>query len=233
MQGYGYQFWLCQNGAYRGDGAFGQYTIVLPEQDAVIAMNSESGNMQGQLDLVWEHLRPAMKPTALPANAAAQAKLTATLAALALPLAHGQPTSPAAERISGKTFKLEANALKLQSVTLHFAKDEARFTANDGAADHEVTSGLGKWVHGETAFPGTPPRLISGGAPPAGTDHPVAASAAWKDDRTFEMTWRYYETPHRNTVTCRFDGDKVTVELQSSIAKGKDPRGPLQGALGA
>lgn len=233
LQGYGYQFWRCQKGAYRGDGAFGQYTIVLPEQDAVIAMNSETGNMQGQLDLVWEHLLPAMKPAALPANAAAQSKLTATLAALALPLPPGQPTSPTAERISGKIFKLEANPFKLESITLSLAQDEARFVANDGTADHEVTSGLGKWVRGETAFPGTPPRLISGGAPPAGTDHPVAASAAWNDDRTFEMTWRYYETPHRDTVTCRFDGDKVTVGFQSSIAKGKDPRAPLQGTLSA
>jgi CubicO group peptidase (beta-lactamase class C family) len=39
-QGYGYQFWRCRNGAYRGDGAFGQYCIVLPEQDAVIAITA-------------------------------------------------------------------------------------------------------------------------------------------------------------------------------------------------
>ena len=39
-QGYGYQFWRCRNGAYRGDGAFGQYCIVLPEQNAVIAITS-------------------------------------------------------------------------------------------------------------------------------------------------------------------------------------------------
>ncbi len=232
QQGYGYQFWRCQHGAYRGDGAFGQFTIVLPEQDAVIAMNSETSNMQGQLDLVWEHLLPAMKPAALPENLAAQAKLTTTLSALALPLPQGQATSPTAERISGTTFKLDANALKLESLTLTFAKDDARFSASDGAADHEIANGFGNWVRGETAFPGTPPRLISGGAPPAGTEHPVAASAAWKDDLTFEMTWRYYETPHRDTVTCRFDGDKVAVEFQSSIAK-KDPRAPLHGTLSA
>src|SRR5438067_4478295 len=35
-QGYGYQFWRCRHGAYRGDGAFGQFCIVLPEQDAVV-----------------------------------------------------------------------------------------------------------------------------------------------------------------------------------------------------
>ena len=60
LQGYGYQFWRCQGTAFRGDGAFGQYTIVLPEQDAVIVMTSENIIMQGQLDLVWMHLLPAL-----------------------------------------------------------------------------------------------------------------------------------------------------------------------------
>jgi hypothetical protein len=32
-QGYGYQFWRCRHGVYRGDGAFGQYCIVMPEQE--------------------------------------------------------------------------------------------------------------------------------------------------------------------------------------------------------
>jgi len=44
--GYGYQFWMMpQKGAYRADGAFGQITIVLPEQGYVVAMQcSEYGN---------------------------------------------------------------------------------------------------------------------------------------------------------------------------------------------
>ncbi len=32
IQGYGYQFWRCRHDAYRGDGAFGQYCIVLPKR---------------------------------------------------------------------------------------------------------------------------------------------------------------------------------------------------------
>ena len=38
-QGYGFQFWMSRHG-YRGDGAFGQFCVVLPEQDAVIAMTA-------------------------------------------------------------------------------------------------------------------------------------------------------------------------------------------------
>src|SRR5262245_30383623 len=39
-QGYGFQFWRCRHNAYRGDGAFGQYCLVLPEHDAVVAITS-------------------------------------------------------------------------------------------------------------------------------------------------------------------------------------------------
>ena len=35
----------------------------------------------------------------------------------------------------------------------------------------------------------------------------IATSGAWKDENTFEFMLRYYETPHHDTVTCRFEGD--------------------------
>jgi hypothetical protein len=47
----------------------------------------------------------------------------------------------------------------------------------------------------------------------------VAAEGAWNDDHTYEMQWRFYETPHHDTITCRFDGDQITIEFLSSIAE--------------
>jgi hypothetical protein len=58
-QGYGFQFWRSRHG-YRGDGAFGQFMLVLPEADAVVAITSQSPDMQGLLDAVWAHLLPAL-----------------------------------------------------------------------------------------------------------------------------------------------------------------------------
>jgi CubicO group peptidase (beta-lactamase class C family) len=76
-QGYGFQFWRCRHGAYRGDGAFGQYCIVLPEQDAVVVMTADTKDMQGQLNLVWDKLLPAFKSSPLPANDAERENLRA------------------------------------------------------------------------------------------------------------------------------------------------------------
>ncbi len=72
--------------AFRADGAFGQYIVVMPDQDAVLAITSQTGNMQGVLDLVWEHLLPAMHDGALPANAAGIAALHRRIEKLALPV---------------------------------------------------------------------------------------------------------------------------------------------------
>ncbi|MCA9270485.1 MAG: serine hydrolase [Planctomycetales bacterium] len=81
-EGYGFQFWQCRHGAYRGDGRDGQFCIVLPQQEAVIAITAKTGNMQRQLDLVWEHLLPAFHDKPLPEDDAAQARLKETLAGL-------------------------------------------------------------------------------------------------------------------------------------------------------
>ena len=81
-QGYGYQFWRCRHGAYRADGAAGQYCIVLPKQDAVVALTADTNHLQEELGLVWSHLLPAMKPAPLPEDPAAWNRLKQTLSHL-------------------------------------------------------------------------------------------------------------------------------------------------------
>jgi CubicO group peptidase (beta-lactamase class C family) len=82
QQGYGFQFWRCQHNAYRGDGRDGQICLVMPEQDVVIAITAQTGQMQKELDLVWEKLLPAFGSEALPANPAEHEKLKQAAAQL-------------------------------------------------------------------------------------------------------------------------------------------------------
>jgi CubicO group peptidase (beta-lactamase class C family) len=86
-QGYGFQFWQCRHNAYRGDGAGGQFCVVMPDQDMVIAITAATGNMQGELDAVWDNLLPAARDAALPADADGQEKLRQTIGQL---VAHPQ-----------------------------------------------------------------------------------------------------------------------------------------------
>ncbi len=60
VQGYGYQMWRCRHNAFRADGAYGQYIIVMPDQDAVVVNTAQLGDMQAELNLVWDYILPAL-----------------------------------------------------------------------------------------------------------------------------------------------------------------------------
>jgi len=81
-QGYGFQFWRCRHNAYRGDGKDGQFCIVLPDHDAVIAITANTRDMQGELNIVWDKLLPAFQDQPLDDAPDQLAKLKATIATL-------------------------------------------------------------------------------------------------------------------------------------------------------
>ncbi len=60
LQGYGYQMWRCRHNAFRADGANGQYIIIIPDKDAVVAMTANIGDMQEEINLVWDNILPAL-----------------------------------------------------------------------------------------------------------------------------------------------------------------------------
>jgi CubicO group peptidase (beta-lactamase class C family) len=74
-QGYGFQFWRCRHGEFRGDGANGQFCVVMPDQDAVVAITADTRDMQFELNVVWDKLLPALHPSALPPDREAETKL--------------------------------------------------------------------------------------------------------------------------------------------------------------
>jgi CubicO group peptidase (beta-lactamase class C family) len=58
--GYGFGFWPCRYGAYRADGKKGQFIIVLPRQDAVIAINADEQEPSPILYAVWDEILPLL-----------------------------------------------------------------------------------------------------------------------------------------------------------------------------
>lgn len=192
QQGYGYQFWMARHG-YRGDGAYGQFCIVLPEQDTVIAITSANEDMQSVLDAVWEHVLPALGPEARP-DGAADAALADRLARLELPAVVGAP-HPVDES----------------------AWTELSFTPADGRGDEQsslagigLRYGAGSWQislrDAESELPfalGTDGWLVSENAPQPGEGVvPVAASGGWIDPDALRFDVIFVETPHRLEVRC-------------------------------
>ncbi|MEZ0538908.1 serine hydrolase domain-containing protein [Fibrella arboris] len=235
LQGYGYQFWRCRHNGYRGDGAMGQYCIVLPDQDAVVAITSETGDMQAVMDAVWDNILTAFKPNALPADAAGTAALTKKLSSLALTYPNLEANSPLVSTISGKTYAFEPNPTKTRSMSLTFGNGNCTVRLSDEQGSHQLTCGLNRWAESESTLSTKPIKLVPTPIPGEMRTR-MAGTATWQDPNTLLMTWRFIETAHYETVTCRFTADSVAVEFESSIAKinkTKDARPVLQGKMQA
>jgi len=210
-QGYGYQFWHSRHNAYRGDGIFGQYCIVMPDQDAVLAITSgmDIFDMQQPLDLVWDILLPAMTPGALSDDAASHDALTKKLSSLNMIPAQGQATSPTAARVSGRTYAVDANALKLETIAFSFTEMGCTVSLKTAAGEEIILCGYGTWQRGYTTLFNQP--LLFDGAT-------TTASGAWRTEDTFVMVIRLYETPFYHTVVCHFIGDEMMIEAQINIS---------------
>ena len=86
---------------------------------------------------------------------------------------------------------------------------------------YAIDCGIGRWRDGETELPGTPPEfteLIGRTVNPKGPTK-VAAAGAWKDADTFQMQWRYYETPFSDTVTLKFSADALEIVFLNSFTQ--------------
>ena len=231
-QGYGYQFWKCTHRAFRGDGAFGQFCIVMPDQDAVVVITGESFNLQASIGLVWSDLLPAFKEGSLGLDTAADTKLKKRLKSLSIAPPKVSDSSPTAARISAKQFVLEENDFKAKAVKFMFVEGTCLFSLTDDKGEHLVNCSTGKWMEDKNSK--TQLLFPMAGRPEVST--PIAASATWNDPNTLMMTFRYTATAHSDNIICQFVDDKVTIKFLSSVSKGNpeavEKRAELRGKIG-
>jgi hypothetical protein len=204
-QGYGYQFWRARHGFYRGDGAHGQFCIVMPQYDAVVAITAGTRDMASVMNLVWDRIVPALQDAALPPNPTAQRALSAKLASLTLRPQTGDPVSQTARAHMGTRYTFGDNPQSIESLSLDSidAGGVARFAARIAGAEQHITAAPGAWRKGTITT--------------RGVADPIAASGAWTAPDTYKLVVCRYRTPFVTTYTLRFDGDKLTVDSEQNV----------------
>jgi CubicO group peptidase (beta-lactamase class C family) len=207
-QGYGYQFWRCRHHAYRGDGAFGQYCVVMPEQAMVIAITGGLEAMQPVLDLIWTHLLPACNPTPLPDDPATQTTLEQKLARLELPVPQGLQQPEALHAIDGRLYRCEPNDLQITAFSLDVHAAGCTLLLHDADEAHRIAVGDEVWQPGMTTFMAR------------GTAVPISAAGAWRDATTYVARIAFVETPFVGTLTCRFADDRLLLDVGLNISFG-------------
>jgi len=219
-QGYGFQFWRCRHGAYRADGAFGQYCIVMPEQDAVVAITSGVKDMQAVLNVVWDRLLPAIQPERLPADPEGQERLRNALARLALRPPAGSAAPPATP-VWGRRYSFPANEQKLEALALEMGGDgdAASLVIRVDGAERRLACGRGTWRKGRFAY-----GFLS--------EQPAAAAGAWTADGVFTAKVLFPETPYSLTLGLRFTGDELALDAEYNVAFGPTKLPTLGGRAG-
>ena len=225
MQGYCYQFWRCRNNAFRGDGAYGQYIIVMPEQDAVVAITCETSDMQEELNLVWDYLLPSIKNEPLPANININAEYNKLLESLAVGLPERGLESKLIASVSGKKYQIDKNEMDIESLSFDFNNNQCILNIREEGKDYLLTFGASGWIQGSTSRKG--PNLLYKargyfeGIPPVS----VAGVYRWRKGNVLELTLRYIESPHTERFLCTFKWGGVSV--MRSFSNMAEPISPV------
>lgn len=237
-QGYGYQFWRNSTEGFRADGAFGQFSIVMPDKDMVVAITGESFDMGDSMKLIWKNLLPGVKDEALPKDMIGEVEFTQAMKNLVIGSPILEDTSSIIEKISNKQYSFEEdNELGAESIFFSFKEEGVcTLTVNDGSGAIKINCGINKWIVdknekkvAKSLFP-VPGRLDFSSK--------MAANAVWIDDTTLQCTWRFLENVHGDQITFKFEGDdykKVTLTFMNSVSEGReqeDPRKPMEATIG-
>lgn len=191
---YGYQIWLCEYpGAWRADGAFGQYIIIVPQKNMVVVLNQcsrskgwpERGN-------IWNTVVKNAQGCAIEADPDELAALKEYVSSASLPLLKGDADNANAKKFNGKEYKLEKNKLGWKSIKLNFS--DGKFildVVDEQGKTSAIEMGYGNWAESQLA--GYPHYSIGAKGRFTGITGPFYTGAcyAWTADNTLSAKIHY------------------------------------------
>ena len=215
QQGYGYQFWRCRHGAYRADGAAGQFTIVMPDQDAVVSIHAGVNDTQAELNLVWEHLLQAMMKEPIAEDPEALAALKERCAKLAVPAVSGDLKD--VRKFYG-AYGFKDNERGFRSVQVFGDGKTTFMKVYVRCWPYDTMFGCGEWISGRIRID---PENYEGFGRLPGAPR-VAGSAAMQPDDTLVARLYFPQTIHCLDLTFSDSNGVKIVRGKLSYSRGAD-----------
>lgn len=228
--GYGYQIWMCRpSGVYRADGGMGQFTIVVPSLDMIIAITENAAGAhwaQNTLDTMWEFLDRVRAHEASETEESGQAeRLAKRMRCLSLPRPAFAPYSPLISGIRGKRWRVREGVLYFGDVGrtqmktgMRMPEPVSAFTL-DFSCDHIVINWEAKEEKGHAVAATDGSRRwndLEGGVM-----RQALMSGSWMAENVLEIRVRFVETCHEHTYVFTFEGTRVSIRESSSMAIGR------------
>ncbi|MBQ8755026.1 MAG: serine hydrolase [Lentisphaeria bacterium] len=199
--GYGYQFWRTSFNSFRGDGACGQYILVMPEKDLVLAVTSGVSNMQNILTAFWETVYASLQDAPAAEDRTAATELEMLLASRK----HAPAASALVQHPSDRIYKMQENSIGLDTLEITFTDEDCSLIFNwqDGTAE-KLSARYGEHTLNELQLKENEVRIL-------------AASAAWQSKEQLELVVFAVETPFRDVYDICFSGNTVRLERTAKL----------------
>ncbi len=223
--GYGFQIWMCKpKNAYRADGAMGQFTIVLPDQDMEISITETAAGAhwaQSTLNITWNFIEKITGDSVLPADDEAFAALTRKLSRLNIGNPKCQPFSPLTEKISGKRYQVDEGvftpfAANFMTGSPADAIRNFSLTFDDYGLVWDFVTASGRKEQIRFATSGTRFTNLLGTS--SDLTQLYLGDAFYQAENVLIMHGRWVETCIQDTYTLTFEGDKVTIDAGNNSA---------------
>lgn len=218
QQGYGFQFWRCApEGVFRGDGAYGQYGIVMTKQDTVLVIHSASTKLQAVLTVIWEELLPHIAEKALPEDPRAFHILQKRLERLELNPMLGMHNPGAEASLDGAVYLPDhplpclrdlvggsgcfgAEGGSLESLSFRFQDGEAKLICRQSTGEAALDLGM----NGHFAV-----TTVDG--------VPFGANSCWRTHDTLEVQLRNTRLTAGKRLLFTFQGTKLQITASSTL----------------
>ena len=227
--GYGYHWMSGPQRTFCAMGVFGQLLVVFPDHDATLALtaavsgvNACSGTL---LPRVHKHF-PAIFTDSAGEQRAAEERLRARAARAAATAPLTSAAAPSRARQGRLEYRMDANPLGVSALRLSLSADACRLELIGAQDGQRIEMGLGHWLESDASVPA--PDLHHGYEM---RPTRVVAGARWTDPNTLAMTWIFAESAFRDSVICRFEGDRIRYSRHANVNSGPTAQPELTGYL--
>lgn len=212
-QGYGYQFWLGRGGSYCAFGLGGQFILVVPEAQIVLATTANTLQNRDEhqliLDAFWQWIYPvcdeahpsldASHPHHPPSMHEPPLKSAQSTVSPELPcyLPDGVNFMPPACAGAASKYQLAANKLGYTSCQFHWG-ERCRLILYAEDRQVECQFALGRSIIGPDPF----------------LSRPSGAAAGWVNERTLVLHIQLLDELQMFILTCCFTADMLVIQIK-------------------
>lgn len=197
QQGYGYQFWQSLHG-YRGDGASGQFAIILEKEDLCIVTTACLIDMQNVLNIFWETLIPHLQSSPLPESPENYNELQKYISNLKIQ----PPESVITGKSQNKCFYFQENTAGILKCEVAFEEKSCALTFFTKCKTEQLRAGFGHFEY--STFQLTDRQV-----------HQVAAYAVWKNQNELEIHSFICDGIYRDIWTVNFSDNIEPIKNQA------------------